>query len=399
MSYHYLTDYANSFIEKIENSIETACIDDVFLLDEHFSEKRDCAKWLYAVCIKDTNTEKNKLFTQVDIYGDKIVHITPKTYNVFMFENEYQVYIYVKADYANQLFASYKIPNIEILHSIKFRDYFTIGRFLKTGVIYCKTDYVYNEFRHWLQYNSVKQKLPTKNKKFILITGNSDFEINNELVNSYLNDIEYWFGTNITSTHNHCIGIPLGLTSYDTRETCSSFLFRYGDTSEYHQLLANDSCLIDSWNLPKLNNWKTYMNFSCGTYHDRPRIWNEFKNVSWIYAKEHKCTSLYERKCFFEDLRQAEFSLCPRGNGIDTHRFWESLYSGTIPIIEKNRVYEHFKGLPYIEFNKIDTNTITVNEIDSKKTLLTHEGYNYHKLYVSYWIEQMERKSVLLTEY
>jgi hypothetical protein len=30
------------------------------------------------------------------------------------------------------------------------------------------------------------------------------------------------------------------------------------------------------------------------------------------------------------------FIASPRGNGIDTHRFWESLYRGSLPIVKKN---------------------------------------------------------------
>ena len=36
---------------------------------------------------------------------------------------------------------------------------------------------------------------------------------------------------------------------------------------------------------------------------------------------------------YYRQLRLSGFSLCPRGNGIDTYRVWESLYLGTIPII------------------------------------------------------------------
>ncbi len=38
-------------------------------------------------------------------------------------------------------------------------------------------------------------------------------------------------------------------------------------------------------------------------------------------------------KEYLEELAKHYFSLCPRGNGIDTHRFWESLYLGVIPVV------------------------------------------------------------------
>ena len=30
------------------------------------------------------------------------------------------------------------------------------------------------------------------------------------------------------------------------------------------------------------------------------------------------------------------FELCPEGNGMDTHRFYEALFLNTIPIVKKN---------------------------------------------------------------
>ena len=35
-------------------------------------------------------------------------------------------------------------------------------------------------------------------------------------------------------------------------------------------------------------------------------------------------------------LAEFRFILCPRGNGIDTHRFWEVVYAGGIPIVKKS---------------------------------------------------------------
>jgi len=40
----------------------------------------------------------------------------------------------------------------------------------------------------------------------------------------------------------------------------------------------------------------------------------------------------------------------PPGNGIDTHRVWETLLVGGIPIVEKNDLYTEFtrQGVPLI---------------------------------------------------
>jgi hypothetical protein len=46
-----------------------------------------------------------------------------------------------------------------------------------------------------------------------------------------------------------------------------------------------------------------------------------------------------------------KFVLCPRGNGLDTHRFWETLYRGSVPIVRVSSWSQQLKavGIPLIE--------------------------------------------------
>lgn len=48
---------------------------------------------------------------------------------------------------------------------------------------------------------------------------------------------------------------------------------------------------------------------------------------------------------------QFAFIACPRGNGIDTHRFWETLYRGSIPVVLESAWSRNLVayGLPLIE--------------------------------------------------
>lgn len=48
------------------------------------------------------------------------------------------------------------------------------------------------------------------------------------------------------------------------------------------------------------------------------------------------------RHRYLEECRRADFVLCPRGVGDDTHRMWESLFVGTIPVVERSPLMEFF---------------------------------------------------------
>jgi hypothetical protein len=53
---------------------------------------------------------------------------------------------------------------------------------------------------------------------------------------------------------------------------------------------------------------------------------------------------------YLDLLATHRFCACPRGNGIDTHRVWESLYLGVTPVVERSVMTEHFRdrGLPLV---------------------------------------------------
>lgn len=353
-------------------------------LTETFADERDKRSDIYGVLVPDRNAAKKSLFECVDAYGDSIVHIAPQTLADFQ---KIRAYIYVKSHAATAFFADHRIPPEEIIHSIKFRDYFTVERFPETRTIYCKTDFLVNgRFKRWLQLNK-------PSKGIVLITGSSDQTIDKEMVCKFGSHVTHWFGTNMENRHPKCTCIPIGISSYDLRTKSPSFLFTFKENSNKHQVLADDRCLTDLWTepIPHPKSYKIYMNFNETSHPDRRRVAESFKDHPLVYVKPHNYT-LDARKEYLKELRNAEFNLCPRGNGIDTHRFWESLYSGTVPLIERNRVYEEFAGLPFIQYDRL------CKETCSEDTLVPPPFPRcYQKLYVSYWIERMERESVRLT--
>ena len=68
------------------------------------------------------------------------------------------------------------------------------------------------------------------------------------------------------------------------------------------------------------------------------------------------------------NIGNSKYVLCPRGNGLDTHRFYETILMGAIPIVENSTLYPIYKQA-------------TVLVIDSFKNLNQHMLDNPH-LYI-----------------
>jgi hypothetical protein len=58
------------------------------------------------------------------------------------------------------------------------------------------------------------------------------------------------------------------------------------------------------------------------------------------------------------------YILCPRGNGIDTHRFWETLYKGNLPVVVKSEWSSHLSqfGIPFITTSDLNMDLFSRSE-------------------------------------
>lgn len=161
---------------------------------------------------------------------------------------------------------------------------------------------------------------------FVLIAGNSDRDFNLHslefpknlrrlyLQNSFVSDLNLirTLPIGVENLHHSTNGLPGSLKSrVDFQVKRNQILIGpFGAThAERVELLNLDSCRDLAVTSQRLS----------------PRMYSE-------YASEFK------------------FVACPRGNGVDTHRVWESLYRGSIPIVLDNAWSQSldYLGLPII---------------------------------------------------
>ncbi len=62
-------------------------------------------------------------------------------------------------------------------------------------------------------------------------------------------------------------------------------------------------------------------------------------------------------------LHSNRFVACPRGTGEDTHRVWEALYLGSVPVVLKSQLSPLYTNLPVIQLNSWnDLNFATLDQ-------------------------------------
>jgi hypothetical protein len=90
-------------------------------------------------------------------------------------------------------------------------------------------------------------------------------------------------------------------------------------------------------------------------------------------------------KKFAKLMNQHRYVLCPQGNGIDTHRFWEALYRGCVPIILKS---EWSLSLDYLNIPMIQLEKWQDFEFEVEKFGESFPGFDPSDLsflWIDYW--------------
>jgi hypothetical protein len=239
-----------------------------------------------------------------------------------------------------------------------------------SNIFFCKTDYIVEEFNR-LSNN--------QNTDIILLTGNSDYAITDDVVKLAPPNISVWYATNAVSNSDLIIPLPLGLEN-KLPSIRPNHGIGYFDRASHKERLLNISNSDRS--IPgKL----IYANFNINTnYQYRSTIKNYCINSNHIDWEEPNLTL----DNLFNKILEYKMIVCPAGNGIDTHRLWEVLYSNRVPITIKTgnyKIYELYKKLPIIILDNI-SDLLNYNLILEKYYHIKSQSYDLSLLNINYWI-------------
>jgi len=205
--------------------------------------------------------------------------------------------------------------------------------------------------------------------KFIIYLHNSDHSLDSLAGLEFVDKI-YSQNPNIP-LNNQVKLLPIGI---------ANSMWAHGNLIDLYTISSK------SYLLKKTNN--LYINFSKETYILREKWLNECLELGL------RTNSNKPFKEYLEELGSCYFSFCPRGNGEDCHRIWESLYVGTIPVLigsSKNfmKMLEVL-GIPFIEISAISElleldrlALVRYNDFIKKYGSL----YNLQQLHINYYFE------------
>jgi hypothetical protein len=261
--------------------------------------------------------------------------------------------------------------------------------FVKNGLStfrYVKRDYLFRagQFRETVYPSFLSSLLEYREK--ILVVGHSDIpttRIQSQILKSF--GVNKVYATNIYSDQIFSFSIPLGLTN-----NC--------DDSPLHRLFGDNSLLLAaslSADFPEFFSPTLYVNFSASNNRSERGVL--LKEITKL-PKTHKVIvndpdfTTSGRVKYLADCRAINFILCPEGNGVDTHRLWETLYMGGVPIIKKNPIMTPLVDhLPVVQVDSWKQ-IASIDFLESEWHRIQGMSWDSGRLTLNYWKDCLLKK-------
>lgn len=206
----------------------------------------------------------------------------------------------------------------------------------------------------------LKNTLQHFTKPFVLLSHNSDTNVTETY--SYIYEhplVHHWFTQNAIVSHPKVTFLPIGKANP---------IWNHGNPDFFSQIQEHAPSKINSF----------YANFLVQTNPTARELCQSTLAKFHIrnYPKTHPLQ-------FFIHLASSYYSICPEGNGIDTHRFWESLYFKTIPIVLRSPFTEKLQSLyPCFlidSWDKLLEQMIPYDPLAFTQEMYTTMGFEYYK--------------------
>jgi hypothetical protein len=217
----------------------------------------------------------------------------------------------------------------------------------------------------------IKAILPHRTKPFVLVTHNSDHSIDEShysLLNNQL--LVHMYSQNTFIRHKKLTAIPLGI---------ANAMWKHGNQSHFKELIRQAVPFSEKKS-------KVYSNVNLSTnLSHRSKVMDIVNQLSFV-------DSVPSNKPHMEyllELTTYKWVASPKGNGVDCHRLWETLYAKSIPLVDDTENTREFleMGFPIILVKDWSQLTLDGLEEASKKLDINVS----EKLDISYWKTKIQK--------
>jgi len=228
---------------------------------------------------------------------------------------------------------------------------------------------------------------------FVLVTGSDVMSVPDDFKDffQYLNHpkLLHWYAQNYTGTafSPKISHLPLGI-DYHTLSSRDHNVWgtRMNTVEQERQLFQIKKMMIP---IHKTISNVALVNFHHTTYGPPPLREERRKPILEAIQKKKDGSIRYlpkqKREEFWKEMRYYAFTISPPGFGLDTHRTWETLMLGRIPIIADTGVNGVYDGLPVLIVS--DWSILSKEWLDEQFQIIIKrwDSYQWERLKLDYW--------------
>lgn len=204
---------------------------------------------------------------------------------------------------------------------------------------------------------------------YVLITHNSDESVNFTPPDNVIS----WYAQNVNIIHPRIESIPLGLENSQW----------FPETHKKDKMTMKLTQQREFKNLVYLNH---NIDTSPGK---RLKPYQLLEGKPWVTMERRSNGQDFDS--YLNNIYNHKFVICPEGHGIDTHRTWETLYMGSIPIEKRNINNQFYTDLPICFVD--DWEEVTEEYLDRWFAGSSWQTWNMEKLDFEYW-----KKKIISTQ-
>ena len=201
-----------------------------------------------------------------------------------------------------------------------------------------------------------------------VISHMSDKKFDQKLFNKIPSQISKVYTVNLNINKSNLINIPLGLGNHFSKKNLQVLNFSNLTNEKFFK-----------------NKIDMYLNFNLNTnYSVRSKAFRLYKDKDWVKVGGMDLSL----RTYKKNLENSTFVLCPPGNGPDTHRVWEALYSGSIPIVLNSPTFKGYDNLPILKLNSL--NKISHELLSDYLLNLENKDISFEKISLNYWKNEVK---------
>jgi hypothetical protein len=223
-------------------------------------------------------------------------------------------------------------------------------------------------YTHTMFVKQLFEVIKDVDKSLILISHNSDTNVDESFI--VPDNIIKWYAQNVNVVNPKIESIPIGLENnrwFPERRKKEQMIAKLREPREYRNLMYMNHSLITN---PIV----------------RGPLYDMFEGKSWV-TSEHGSNGIGKFENYLDNIYNHKFTISPQGNGLDTHRTWECLYMGVVPIEKRNINNQFYADLPICLID--DWSEITQEFLGKEFDRIKSGTWNMDKITFQYWANRI----------